>query len=110
MTEQAQARPAARVKRGDRVGVRVRKHDLVPEHCALWRAVKVDRDGKVTHVVEPFRWECGDRKANAGTKPSYLFVDRIFVGVPDDDRLDALDDRKFRDQDALVAAIRSALA
>ena len=98
-------RPAPKVRRGDHIGVRVRRHDLTPEHCALWRAVRVARDGKVTHVVPPEEWTRSRSQAGAGNTFRHRFVDRVFVGVPRDPRLEALEGERYRDQDALVAAM-----
>ena len=102
---------ATKVKRGDRVLVSFRKHDLVKEgSCELWRAVKVDREGKVTHACSPLSWSNSPVRANAGNNVRYGFIRRVYVGVPDDACLEALDGITWNDVDEARAAIREALA
>ena len=84
----------ARAKRGDWVGVHIRGHDGGADCYALWRAVKVSREGTVTHVVEPEQWNAAQTlkcpvRANAGTALSYHFIEHVYVGVP---QLNALAD------------------
>ena len=80
--EPAEAAPTAKVRKGDFVACETIAHDCWPAAVVIRRAVKVARDGAVTHVATQFAWANGRRTANAGNKLGRLsaaFVSRVFT-------------------------------
>ena len=68
-----------RARKGDYVAVWILAHDGSPECWSLRRAVKVSREGKVTHVTTERSWGFGNRTANGSTELVYNFVWRVLT-------------------------------